>query len=225
MNMAGAMAKAPCLFVCENNQWAISTNLRGQTASENIHIKAKAYGMPGFYVDGNDIVAVMEVCTHAAEWVRAGNGPALVECLTYRVGSHSNADADAEKNYRTRDEVQEWLGRDPIVRVESLLAHLGHPIDAEERAGLIAAVHRDVDEQVHPRRGHRAARLAHHVRGRVCRHARPSARGGRHAAGRAGRGQQMTATQDETGHASRRRNPHHHLIQAVTEALHEETGA
>ena len=147
MNMAGAMA-APCLFVCENNQWAISTNLRGQTASENIHIKAKAYGMPGFYVDGNDIVAVMEVCTHAAEWVRAGNGPALVECLTYRVGSHSNADADAEKHYRTREEVQEWLGRDPVVRVEKLLEHLGHPIESRERADMIAAVHRDVDEQV-----------------------------------------------------------------------------
>ncbi|GGM11245.1 thiamine pyrophosphate-dependent dehydrogenase E1 component subunit alpha [Deinococcus aerophilus] len=147
MNMAGA-AHAPCLFVCENNQWAISTNLAGQTASETIHIKAKAYGMPGFYVDGNDIVAVMEVCAHAAQWVREGNGPALVECLTYRVGSHSNADADAEKNYRTREEVQEWLDRDPIVRVEKLLEHLGHPIDAEERARLISETHREVDEQV-----------------------------------------------------------------------------
>ncbi|ACO47380.1 thiamine pyrophosphate-dependent dehydrogenase E1 component subunit alpha [Deinococcus deserti] len=147
MNMAGAH-QAPALFVCENNQWAISTHLRAQTASENIHIKAKAYGMPGFYVDGNDIVAVMEVCAHAAEWVRAGNGPALVECLTYRVGSHSNADADAEKHYRTREEVEEWLGRDPIVRIEKLLEHLGHPISAEERAQMIAQTHREVDEQV-----------------------------------------------------------------------------
>ncbi|MFC4427340.1 thiamine pyrophosphate-dependent dehydrogenase E1 component subunit alpha [Deinococcus navajonensis] len=147
LNMAGA-AKAPALFVCENNQWAISTNLSAQTASENIHIKAKAYGMPGFYVDGNDIVAVMEVCAHAAEWVRSGNGPALVECLTYRVGSHSNADADAEKHYRTREEVEEWLGRDPITRVEKLLEHLGHPVSAEERAALITQTHREVDEQV-----------------------------------------------------------------------------
>lgn len=147
MNMAGA-AQAPCLFVCENNQWAISTNVHAQTASENIHIKARAYGMPGFYVDGNDIVAVIEVCTYAAEWVRAGNGPALVECLTYRVGSHSNADADAEKNYRTREEVNEWLGRDPITRIEKLLESLGHPIEAEERANLIAQTHREVDEQV-----------------------------------------------------------------------------
>ncbi|WP_019010448.1 thiamine pyrophosphate-dependent dehydrogenase E1 component subunit alpha [Deinococcus aquatilis] len=147
LNMAGA-AKAPALFVCENNQWAISTNLAAQTASPNIHIKAKAYGMPGFYVDGNDIVAVMEVCGHAAEWVRAGNGPALVECLTYRVGSHSNADADAEKNYRTRDEVNSWLARDPIARIEGLLAHLGHPVDAEERANLISSVHRAVDADV-----------------------------------------------------------------------------
>lgn len=147
MNMAGA-AQAPCLFVCENNQWAISTNLKNQTASENIHIKAKAYGMPGFYVDGNDIVAVIEVCTHAAEWVRAGNGPALVECLTYRVGSHSNADADAEKFYRTREEVGVWLGRDPIERLELLLEQLGHPVSAEDRAKLIAETHREVDQDV-----------------------------------------------------------------------------
>lgn len=147
MNMAGAN-QAPGLFVCENNQWAISTHLRHQTASANIHIKAKAYGMPGFYVDGNDVVAVLEVCHHAAEWVRAGNGPALVECLTYRVGSHSNADADAEKSYRTRDEVNEWLGRDPITRVEHLLEHLGDPISAEERAGMIAAIHKQVDDEV-----------------------------------------------------------------------------
>lgn len=147
MNMAGA-AQAPCLFVCENNQWAISTNLRAQTASETIHVKARAYGMPGYYVDGNDIVAVMEVCTHAAEQVRAGHGPALVECLTYRVGSHSNADADAEKSYRTREEVAVWLARDPIVRLEKLLEHLGEPVGAEERADLIARTHREVDEQV-----------------------------------------------------------------------------
>ncbi|SMB96285.1 thiamine pyrophosphate-dependent dehydrogenase E1 component subunit alpha [Deinococcus hopiensis] len=147
MNMAGA-AGAPCLFVCENNQWAISTNLRAQTASETIHIKAKAYGMPGYYVDGNDIVAVMEVLGHVAAEVRAGKGPALVECLTYRVGSHSNADADAEKFYRTREEVGEWLARDPIVRVERLLEHLGQPVTAEERAGLISAAHREVDEAV-----------------------------------------------------------------------------
>ena len=143
-----AVNKAPCLFVCENNQWAISMHSRDQMASENVAIKAKAYGIPGFYVDGNDIVAVMEVCTHAAEWVRAGNGPALVECLTYRVGSHSNADADAEKFYRTRDEVNEWLGRDPITRIEALLEGLGQPISTQERADIIAAMHREVDEAV-----------------------------------------------------------------------------
>lgn len=147
LNMAGA-AKAPALFICENNQWAISTSIREQTASETIHIKAKAYGMPGFYVDGNDIVAVMEVCAHAAEWVRAGNGPALVECLTYRVGSHSNADADAEKQYRSREEVEAWVARDPITRIEGLLAHLGHPVTAEERAALISETHRQIDEDV-----------------------------------------------------------------------------
>ncbi|GHF59156.1 2-oxoisovalerate dehydrogenase E1 component alpha subunit [Deinococcus metalli] len=147
MNMAGAN-QAPCLFVCENNQWAISTGVRQQTASATIHIKAQAYGMPGYYVDGNDIVAVMEVCAHAAERVRRGDGPALVECLTYRVGSHSNADADAEKQYRTREEVGVWLARDPILRLEKLLEHLGEPVSPEERAALIAQTHREVDQDV-----------------------------------------------------------------------------
>ncbi|THF85193.1 thiamine pyrophosphate-dependent dehydrogenase E1 component subunit alpha [Deinococcus sp. KSM4-11] len=147
MNMAGT-AKAPCLFVCENNQWAISTGVQQQTASETIHVKARAYGMPGYYVDGNDIVAVMEVCAHAAAGVRAGDGPALVECLTYRVGSHSNADADAEKQYRTRDEVNLWLARDPILRVEKLLEHLGHPVSTEERSEIITQTHREVDQDV-----------------------------------------------------------------------------
>ena len=143
-----AVQKVPALFVCENNQWAISTPLRAQTASPNIHVKAHAYGIPGFYVDGNDVIAVAEVCRHAADWVRAGHGPALVEALTYRVGSHSNADADAEKRYRTREEVSEWSGRDPITRIERLLEALGHPVSPAERAELIAQTHREVDAEV-----------------------------------------------------------------------------
>ena len=71
-----------------------------------------------------------------------------MECLNYRFGSHSNADADAEKFYRTREEVGEWLARDPIVRVERLLEHLGHPVSAEERADMTSRAHREVDEAV-----------------------------------------------------------------------------
>mgnify|MGYP002652840319 CR=1 FL=1 len=174
--------RTPQVFFLQNNQWAISMHSRDQMASENVAIKAKAYGIPGFYVDGNDIVAVMEVCTHAAEWVRAGNGPALVECLTYRVGSHSNADADAEKFYRTRDEVNEWLGRDPITRIEALLEGLGQLISTQERADIIAAMHREVDEAVLKAEAQVALR---HPPAKQARRARGSGSAG--ATGRGGR--------------------------------------
>ncbi|ADV66158.1 thiamine pyrophosphate-dependent dehydrogenase E1 component subunit alpha [Deinococcus maricopensis] len=147
MNMA-AVNGAPCLFICENNQWAISVPVHAQTASENIHIKARAYGMPGYYVDGNDVIAVQEVVQHVADRVRRGEGPALIECLTYRVGSHSNADADAEKFYRTRDEVEAWTSRDPIRRFEAYLDHLGQGIEADERAQLIQDTHAEIEAAV-----------------------------------------------------------------------------
>ncbi|MFC6616424.1 thiamine pyrophosphate-dependent dehydrogenase E1 component subunit alpha [Deinococcus radiophilus] len=139
VNMA-AVSHAPVMFVCENNQWAISTGVADQTASETIHIKARAYGMPGYYVDGNDVIAVLEVMSHVADQIRSGEGPAMVEALTYRVGSHSNADADAEKNYRTREEVAEWTARDPLERIEKLLQNMGHPISEEEKAAMVGEV-------------------------------------------------------------------------------------
>ncbi|WP_425148519.1 thiamine pyrophosphate-dependent dehydrogenase E1 component subunit alpha [Deinococcus sp.] len=144
VNMA-AVKGAPCLFVCENNQWAISTAVGRQTRSESIHLKAKAYGIPGYYVDGNDVLAVQYAVQTLADQIRQGSGPVLLECLTYRVGSHSNADADAEKTYRDRDEVQRWTARDPILRLERHLAHLGLEITAPERAAEVARIHAEID--------------------------------------------------------------------------------
>lgn len=147
LNMAG-VNKAPIVFVCENNQWAISVGVGQQTASENIAIKAKAYGMPGYYVDGQDVLAVQSVMREVAERTRAGEGPALIECLTYRLGSHSNADADAEKRYRSREEVEEWKRRDPIARFERFLANEGLIIDGDEKARLRAEMNRELDEAI-----------------------------------------------------------------------------
>ncbi|WP_027481179.1 thiamine pyrophosphate-dependent dehydrogenase E1 component subunit alpha [Deinococcus pimensis] len=144
LNMAG-VAKAPIMFVCENNQWAISVDFKGQTASTNIAVKAHAYGMPGYYVDGNDVLAVHSVVSEVAERMRAGEGPALVECLTYRIGSHSNADADAEKQYRSREEVELWRSRDPITRFERFLAAEGLSVDA---AAIRAAAQREVEDAI-----------------------------------------------------------------------------
>ncbi len=147
LNMAG-VNHAPCLFICENNQWAISMGVRQQTASESIHIKARAYGMPGYFVDGNDVLAVRSVVREVAEKVRAGEGPALIECLTYRYGAHSNADADAEKSYRNREELAYWMQRDPLTRFEAFLAGQGLGVSADERAALVQQINREVDAAV-----------------------------------------------------------------------------
>jgi 2-oxoisovalerate dehydrogenase E1 component alpha subunit len=115
----GAVFKAPVVFVCENNQWAISVPLRGQTASETIAQKAQAYGMPGVRVDGNDVLAVYRVCREAVERARKGDGPTLVETVTYRMASHSSSD-DAAR-YRDAEEFEAWQLRDPIQRFQRYL--------------------------------------------------------------------------------------------------------
>src|SRR5205085_12683391 len=87
MNFAGVF-KAPVVFICQNNHWAISVPTSKQTASENIAVKAHAYGFPGVKVDGNDAVAVYLAVKDAVDRARNGGGPTLVECETYRIGAH-----------------------------------------------------------------------------------------------------------------------------------------
>ncbi|MGE0142700.1 MAG: pyruvate dehydrogenase (acetyl-transferring) E1 component subunit alpha [Planctomycetota bacterium] len=118
LNFAGVY-KAPVVFICENNQWAISVPLSGQTASETIAQKAAAYGMPGIRVDGNDVLAVYRVCREAIERARKGEGPTLVESVTYRIASHSSSD-DAAR-YRDAAEFERWKQRDPIQRFQKYL--------------------------------------------------------------------------------------------------------
>ncbi|MEM7200575.1 MAG: pyruvate dehydrogenase (acetyl-transferring) E1 component subunit alpha [Planctomycetota bacterium] len=120
LNFAGVY-KSPVVFVCENNQWAISVPVEQQTASETIAAKAQAYGMPGVRVDGNDILAVYRVCREAVERARQGEGPTLVETVTYRIGSHSSSD-DASR-YRDQAEWERWKERDPIQRFQRYLKH------------------------------------------------------------------------------------------------------
>lgn len=114
-----AVYKAPVVFVCENNQWAISVPATNQTKSESMAIKAQAYGMPGIRVDGNDVLAVHRVCKEAVERARKGEGPTLVETVTYRIASHSSSD-DAAR-YRDADEFEAWKQRDPIQRFQRYL--------------------------------------------------------------------------------------------------------
>ncbi|HHI79036.1 MAG TPA: pyruvate dehydrogenase (acetyl-transferring) E1 component subunit alpha [Planctomycetes bacterium] len=115
----GGVYKAPVVFVVENNQWAISTPLETQTASETLASKAEAYGIPGVRVDGNDILAIYQVTKEAVDRARRGGGPTLIETLTYRVGPHSSSDDPSR--YRDDAEVQSWMDKDPIERLKAYL--------------------------------------------------------------------------------------------------------
>ena len=118
LNFAGVF-KAPIVLVVQNNGWAISVPRSKQTAAEYIAHRGPAFGMPGYVVDGNDIFAVYKVVSDCIERARAGEGPSLIEALTYRLASHSTA--DDPKKYRTDEELNEWTQRDPIVRFRTFL--------------------------------------------------------------------------------------------------------
>jgi pyruvate dehydrogenase E1 component alpha subunit len=122
MNFAGVF-KAPAIFVCQNNKWAISVPLSKQTASETIAQKAIAYGFPGIRVDGNDVFAVLKVAREAVERARGGGGPTLIECETYRMSDHTTAD-DA-KRYRPEKDLELWKAKDPIERLKKYMASKG----------------------------------------------------------------------------------------------------
>lgn len=118
MNFA-ATWRLPVVFVCQNNQWAISVPLERQTASKTIAQKAIAYGMPGVRVDGNDLFATRYAASTAVERARKGEGPTLIECVTYRLSKHTTAD-DPSK-YRDREDVEDWERLDPLRRMEKFV--------------------------------------------------------------------------------------------------------
>src|SRR5256712_308301 len=118
MNFAGVW-HVPVVFVCQNNQWAISVPLKKQTHSRTIAQKALAYGLPGIQVDGNDVLAVYAAAREAVDRARAGDGPTLIECVTYRLGVHTTAD-DPTK-YRAEEEVRMWEQKDPLTRFRAYL--------------------------------------------------------------------------------------------------------
>jgi pyruvate dehydrogenase E1 component alpha subunit len=118
MNMA-AVLKAPVVFVCLNNGWAISVPLSKQTASQTFAQKALAYGMPTVQADGNDLFAMYKTTHDAIARARSGGGPSFIEALTYRLGDHTTAD-DARR-YRPAEEFDAALGRDPMVRTRKYL--------------------------------------------------------------------------------------------------------
>jgi pyruvate dehydrogenase E1 component alpha subunit len=121
-NFAG-VHKLPVIFFCQNNQWAISTPRKMQTASETIAQKAIAFGIKGVQVDGNDVIAVYRMTKEALERARNGEGPTLIESITYRMADHTTSD-DASR-YRPVEEVNAWLAKDPIERLKKYFQKIG----------------------------------------------------------------------------------------------------
>ncbi|HJQ90290.1 MAG TPA: pyruvate dehydrogenase (acetyl-transferring) E1 component subunit alpha [Acidimicrobiia bacterium] len=122
MNFA-AVFSTPTVFLCQNNGFAISYPRAEQTRSESIAMKAEGYGMPGVLVDGNDVAAVFEVVSEAVTRARSGEGPTLIEAVTYRLGPHTTADDPSR--YRDEDDTVEWREKDPLERVRLLLDRAG----------------------------------------------------------------------------------------------------
>jgi pyruvate dehydrogenase E1 component alpha subunit/2-oxoisovalerate dehydrogenase E1 component alpha subunit len=121
-NFAGVY-RVPVVFFCANNQWAISTPCARQSASPSFAIKALAYGFPGERVDGNDVLAVYDTVHAAVERARRGDGPTLVEALTYRVSAHSSSDDPTR--YRDEKVTEAWKRKDPIERYRRFLMAQG----------------------------------------------------------------------------------------------------
>ena len=117
INMA-AIWDLPVVFLCENNQYGMSMSTRRSMRNETVAQRASAYGIPGERVDGNDVLAVYATVHKAVQCARAGQGPSLIECFTYRHKGHSKSD---QNRYRTRDEIREWQQRDPIQQFVAFL--------------------------------------------------------------------------------------------------------
>ena len=130
MNFAGVFTP-PVVLVCQNNQWAISTPGKLQTASETIAIKALAYGVEPVRCDGNDVLAVYAATRFACERARSGKGPTFIEALTYRVSAHSSSDDPSR--YRDEDVTKEWrTARDPLQRARVWLGTRGWLSEADD---------------------------------------------------------------------------------------------
>jgi pyruvate dehydrogenase E1 component alpha subunit len=143
LNLA-AIWRLPVVYVCENNQYAMSMPVRKAMAVPTVAARAAAYGMPGVTADGMDALAVHAAAEEAVARARAGEGPTLLECLTYRFRGHSRSD---RQRYRSREEVEAWRQRDPIPRLVRRMVDEGL-LTEQDAAGLEAEARAAVEEAV-----------------------------------------------------------------------------
>lgn len=136
-----AVWKLPCVFICENNGYAISTKFETATSSKTVSQRGAAYDIPGVHVDGNDVFDVYMAAKEAVDRARSGQGPSLIECVTYRVRGHHEGDDNA---YRSKEEIAENIrNNNPITRLKEVLCRELNWTD-EEDAALIQSVEDDI---------------------------------------------------------------------------------
>jgi 2-oxoisovalerate dehydrogenase E1 component alpha subunit len=140
LNLAG-IHNLPVIFLCENNQYAISVPVPKQVAGGSVAARAQGYGMAGVTVDGTDVLAMYEAGREAVERARSGKGPTLIEAQTYRLTAHSSDDND--RTYRSREEVEEWRAKEPMSKFRQYL--LDNKVATEEE---LADIKRRIDDEV-----------------------------------------------------------------------------
>jgi pyruvate dehydrogenase E1 component alpha subunit len=137
---AAAIWNLPVIFVCENNLYGASTPFKTVYKIDNVAQRAPAYGMPGVVVDGNDVIAIFEAAHTAVENARHGNGPTLIECMTYRQCGHSRSDP---RTYRSKEEEEAWKLRDPIVKLRRHILEDGISIETQ-----LVVLEQDVENEI-----------------------------------------------------------------------------
>jgi 2-oxoisovalerate dehydrogenase E1 component alpha subunit len=140
LNFAG-VHDLPVIFLCQNNQYAISVPVPQQVAGGSVAARGTGYGMPGVEVDGTDVLAVYEAMKEATERARSGAGPSLVEAKTYRLTAHSSDDND--RTYRTREEVEEWRAKEPVLKYRQYILDNGIATEDE-----LAEIKKRIDREV-----------------------------------------------------------------------------
>jgi pyruvate dehydrogenase E1 component alpha subunit len=138
-----ALKRLPVILVCENNLYAVQSHIRDRQPHSDIHKRADGYGLPGVLVDGNDVVAVYEAARQAIRRARAGEGPTLLECRTYRWREHVGPNYDYDLGYRTKQELDEWMSRCPIRKLER-----EGVVDEREAGKMRLRYTREVEEAV-----------------------------------------------------------------------------
>ncbi len=172
LNFAGVY-QTPNVFVCQNNQFAISTRRAKQTASVTIAQKAVAYGFPGILVDGNDVLAMYAAAKEAFDRARKGKGPTLIESYTYRLSDHTTS--DDWRKYRSKEEVAEWERKDPLKRFKAYLLSKGILKDddllAKELAEIVEKAAAEAESVPAPSRSdafaHTYAEMPPYLRGQM----------------------------------------------------------